>query len=131
MKSIQIAPPRNSLAQGMARGLGWFSIVLGVCEVLAPGAIKHSTGSPGPRALLRAYGVREILAGAAILKSDTPVSMTWMRVAGDLVDIATLVPALSRRNPHQRGGQGAMAFVALATALDLYVAMQGDRRRLF
>jgi len=116
----------NERAQGMARLLGWFSIALGAAELAAPGSIKTNVGTPGPKGLVQAYGLREIGAGIAILTSPKPVAMTWTRVAGDLLDIATLLPALSKDNPHRVGAEGAMAFVLLATAMDVYTAMQGD-----
>ena len=116
----------NSQARTMARGLGWFSLALGLVELVAPGTIKRNVGTPGPKGVLRAYGLREIGGGLAILASDRPVHMVWGRVAGDLLDLATLLPALSKSNPSRAGGEAAFAFVALATAVDIYVAMQGD-----
>ena len=116
----------NETAQFMARGLGWFSIGLGLCELLAPGTIKRNVGTPGPKGLLQSYGAREIITGVAILTSDRPVTMTWARVAGDILDLMTLAPALDGRNPHRFAAEGAVAFVALATLMDAYVALQGD-----
>jgi hypothetical protein len=120
----------NYNAQSMARALGWFSIALGVAELVAPGAIKHKVGTPGPKGLLQSYGAREIASGLAILSSENPVRMVWSRVAGDMLDLATLVPALSKDNPHRTGGSAAFAFVVAAMALDLYVAMQHDEVKI-
>ncbi len=117
---------RRPDARTLARGLGWFSIALGAVELMAPGAIKRHVGTPGSPLLLQAYGLREIGAGVAILLSDRPAAMVWTRVAGDALDIATLVPALGPDNPHRQGALGAMAFVLGATALDVAVALQGD-----
>jgi hypothetical protein len=75
---------------------------------------------------VQSYGLREIITGIGILSSPKPVSMVWGRVAGDLLDIATLLPALGSRNRSPAAAESAMAFVAMATAMDLYVAMQGD-----
>ena len=36
-----------SRAQGVARGLGWFSIALGVAEVAAPRALTRALGMEG------------------------------------------------------------------------------------
>lgn len=116
----------NHQARTLARGLGWFSIALGLTELIAPGTIKRQVNTPGPKGVLQAYGAREIAGGIAILASNRPVSMVWGRVAGDLLDLATLLPTLSKSNPQQRGGEAAFAFVVAATAMDLYVAMQGD-----
>lgn len=116
----------NHAARKLARGLGWFSLALGLTELIAPGTIKRNVGTPGPKGVVRAYGLREIAGGLAILASNRPVGMVWSRVAGDLLDLATLMPALSKRNRQRTGGEAAFAFVALATAMDFYVAMQGD-----
>ncbi len=110
----------------LARGLGWFSIALGAAELLAPGSIKRGTGAPGPASLVQAYGLREVATGAALLMADKPVRLVWARVAGDLLDIATLLPTL-RADNHNRAGAAALGFVLLATATDVIVAMQGDK----
>ncbi len=94
--------------------------------MLAPGSIKRNTGVPGPTTLVRGYGLREIATGAALRAADRPVRLVWGRVAGDLLDIATLLPALRGDNPHRAGAAGALGFVLAATAADLAVAMQGD-----
>ena len=55
-------------AAGMvARGLGWFSIGLGVAELLVPRMIARATGLRGHETLIRCYGVREIATGIGIL----------------------------------------------------------------
>ena len=128
--STAIRTRPNTQAQAVARGLGWFSIALGLTELFAPGTIKRNIGTPGPGVLLQAYGLREIAAGVAILASEKPVGMVWGRVVGDLLDIATLLPALRQDNPHRGGGAAAMAFVIAATALDVAVALQGDEREV-
>ncbi|MBB3936148.1 hypothetical protein [Aureimonas phyllosphaerae] len=116
----------NTDAQTLARGLGWFSIALGLAELAKPRAIRDGTGAPASSGLVRAFGWREIGTGAAILASRRPVAMVWGRVAGDLADLAVLAPTLRHDNPHRTVGLGAFAMVAAITALDLCVALQGD-----
>jgi hypothetical protein len=118
----------NTTARQLARALGWFSLALGAAELIAPGSIKRQVGMPGPKVLLQAYGLREIGTGLAILSADRPVSMVWGRVAGDLLDLATAAPVLRPSNPRRAAGAGSFAFLLLATALDLAVAMQGDEK---
>src|SRR5947209_10102577 len=88
------SPPDTVYAPGikLARGLGWFSIGLGLAEVLAPHAMADLTGVRSP-ALLRAYGLREIICGIGILGSARPAGWLWGRVAGDALDLATLLAA--------------------------------------
>ncbi len=113
-------------APTLARGLGWFSIALGMAEFLRPRLLKRRTGAPGPTTLVQAFGLREIATGALILASDRPVSMVWARVAGDILDLATLAPTIRRSNPNRAGGLVALLLVAGATAIDLYVATRGQ-----
>lgn len=94
----------------VARGLGWFSLALGVAEVTCGDAIARWLGMPRAGALVRAYGVREIVQGAGILGSQDPTPWIWARVAGDGLDVATVLPGLT--DPRHRGN----ALVAL-TAL--------------
>jgi hypothetical protein len=53
-------------------------------------------------ALIRAYGVREIATGAAILYQRDPTPWIWGRVAGDALDLATLAVGLHEDNPRRR-----------------------------
>ncbi|MGN6550263.1 MAG: hypothetical protein ACTHJ3_10255 [Pararhizobium sp.] len=125
MENLMAARSDSTSARHAALGLGWFSLALGAAELLAPRAIQRQTGA-GPSALLRAFGLREIGAGVAILCSERPVRMVWARVAGDLIDLAALLPTASSRNPSRGGGLAALAFVGVATAIDVCVALQGD-----
>lgn len=120
-------PSRLPDARTLARGLGWFSIALGAAELLAPGSIRRGTGVPGPQGLVPSYGAREVATGVALLAARDPVPLVWGRVAGDLLDIATLLPALGRDNPRRAGAASALGVVLLATAADLAVATRGDR----
>jgi len=118
----------NDAGRRMARALGWFSLALGIAELVAPRKIKQGVGLVGPEAVLQAYGVREIGTGLAILGSERPVGMVWGRVIGDLLDLATAAPVLRPGNPRRAAGAASFGFLLLATALDVAVAMQGDRK---
>lgn len=106
----------------LARGLGWFSIALGIAEIAAPRAMTRALGMRGRESLVRAYGMREIATGVAILASRDPTPWIWGRVAGDALDMATLATGLEEDNP-KRGNVGiALAAVAGVAALDYYCA---------
>lgn len=125
------APTRQTLRpESLARGLGWFSIALGVAELVAPRAVSRSAGMNGHAGLVRLYGLRELACGLGILASRDPSPFLWARVAGDLADLAAVVSA--RDDTHERGRErSARAAVNLAavTALDLYVASRCSDRR--
>ena len=109
-------------ADALARGLGWFSIGLGVAELLAPRQLTRMLGMQGGEALVQGFGAREIATGVAILSSQQPAPWVWARVGGDVVDLATLASGLDEGNP-KRGNVGlALAAVAAVTAVDVLCA---------
>lgn len=106
----------------LARGLGVFSIALGIAEVAAPRALARALGMRGNEKLIAAYGMREIATGIGILASKDPTPWIWGRVAGDALDLATLATGLEGHNPKKANIGIAMAAVAGVTALDVYCA---------
>ena len=77
----------------MAMALGWFSLALGIAELMAPRQVAELIGAPqneGTEKTLRAYGAREIASGIAILSYPTESRWLWSRVGGDALDLATL-----------------------------------------
>jgi hypothetical protein len=130
MQSLHEAERDRRHARTFARALGWFSIALGAGELLAARPIKQEIGAKGSSSIFRAYGLREIATGAMILASPEPNRMVWARVAGDALDLATLLPTLRQTNPERMKALGAVAFVAGATLIDIVCAgMDGSRRR--
>ena len=110
-------------ARGLAQGLGWFSIGLGLAELFAPRQLSRSLGMEEQSGLIQAYGVREIATGIGILASRDPTPWVWARVGGDALDLATLAPAVPD-NPQKGNVLVAMMAVAGVTALDLICAQQ-------
>ncbi|WP_245447391.1 cyclase dehydrase [Methylobacterium sp. 17Sr1-1] len=119
-----VDPRSRSAHDALARGLGWFSIGLGLAEILAPRALCRALGLEGREALIQAYGAREVATGAAILMSHDPTPWIWGRVAGDALDLATLATGFEGDNP--RAGTLALATAAVAgvTLADI-VCVQG------
>jgi hypothetical protein len=112
-------------AHALARGLGWFSIGLGIAELTAPRSLARFLGMEERTGLIRAYGMREIATGVGILSQDDPTPWLWGRVGGDVLDLGTLAAGVGRS--HQRQNVGlAVAAVAGVLALDLICA-QGLR----
>jgi len=104
----------------IANFLGWFSIGLGVTEIVAGKQLARALGMPNRGALLRFYGVREIVAGIGLLTQTKKGPWIWARIAGDVVDVATLGAALFTRNPKRGNVALAAAAVAPIVALDVY-----------
>jgi hypothetical protein len=111
-------------AQRLARGLGWFSIGLGVTEMLAPGWLGEKIGM-GPRTgLLRTLGARETLTGVVALTQPRPVGPIWGRVAGDVMDLAVLGKAAREYGTQKNRLAGAAAAVLGVTLLDVVCALK-------
>ena len=111
-----------AMAMPVARFLGAFSIALGLAELLAPRKLAQVSGLSPSTGTLRQFGMRELAAGVGILTSKDPSTWLWSRVAGDAVDLATLVSDLGPHND-QRGRAGiATGAVALITLLDIWCA---------
>lgn len=105
----------------LARFLGWFSIGLGALELLAPRKLAGALGLEGKETLIRAYGAREIGAGILSLSVDKQLGL-WSRVAGDGIDVATLLSGFDGRNPKRPALALALALVLGVSLLDLAAA---------
>ena len=106
----------------LAKTLGYFSIALGVAELIAPRALSRAVGAARIRPVLRAYGVREIATGVAILASHDPAPWIWARVAGDVADIATVAAGRGRNHKSRENSALALASLAAVTAVDIICA---------
>lgn len=111
----------------VATGLGWFSLALGAAQLAAPDAVNRLIGvrpTEANRDLMRAIGVREVIAGLGILRSVDPSGFLWARVAGDAMDLGLLAIALNTGTEPARTGLATLA-VAGVTALDVTAATAG------
>lgn len=129
--TLAVSNPERSLttADRMARFLGWFSLGLGLAELIAPRKITESIGLEGQETLVRAYGGREIAAGIGALSIDAGPAI-WSRVAGDLVDIGTIAYGMREADERQKKNANiALAAVVGITLLDILVASQLTRQR--
>ena len=115
---------RSMNAEKVATALGWFSIGLGVTELITGGRMSKAFGMGDRNAgkLVRAYGVREIASGVAILAGHKKLGV-WSRVPGDLADLGSLWSAVALPSNPRRGRAAlAMGAVAGATAVDVMTA---------
>jgi len=107
----------------LANGLGWFSIGLGLTQLLAPRWLGRQIGIRNERTgLMRALGARETLAGVGVLMGEKKAVPLWGRVAGDAMDLALLAAAL--KSPENEKGRlaGATGMVVGVTLLDFACA---------
>ncbi len=109
---------RAMTTRKFANGLGWFSLGLGVTEVLAAEPLARALGIKSS-ALVRVFGAREIAAGLGILLRDRKAAGVWSRIAGDGLDLAVLGWALRPSNRQRGNAALALAAVAPVVALDL------------
>ena len=113
----------------VAQGLGWFSIGLGLYELLAPEQLSESLGLKDKSGLVRFYGVRELAAGAGIFAQKPGLKFwLWARVAGDALDLATLGTGLTPDNPKRQNATIAFAMVVGVTLLDIWYALKLTER---
>jgi uncharacterized membrane protein len=120
--SLPMFEPRT-----LTQALGWFSIGLGLTEILAPRALGRAIGVGEQPALMRLCGVREVVAGLGMLSERFPSRWAAARVAGDAMDLALLGAAA--RQPDADRARIALAATAVAgvTALDVFATQQLGR----
>ncbi|RJG07442.1 SRPBCC family protein [Noviherbaspirillum cavernae] len=112
----------------LIKTLGWFSIGLGVLQLLAPRTMSRLIGVSGRPLLMRAVGARGIAAGAGLLSQRQAAPWLWTRVAGDAMDLTLLGVAAGRSTSVLRSRVGiATAAVAGVTLLDVLSSVQHAR----
>jgi uncharacterized membrane protein len=120
------ARPGQTTVVPMARALGWFSIGLGLTQILAPRALARATGMRNHSRLMRAVGIREVVSGAGILVRNKP-GWIWTRVAGDAMDLALLGMAATERGQRRSRLAITAAAVAGVAAVDVMASVQQAR----
>ena len=112
--------------KALGLGLVIFSVALGVAEMFGAKRIAQTLEAEGSEPLIRAFGARELVAGAGLLAAPALSTNVWGRVAGDALDL-TALGAAAKAHPRNRAVWGAILFVLGATALDIYTARGLDR----
>lgn len=126
-KVLSTGPSSLGAPDQLGRALGWFSLGLGLLQLLSPSSVTRAVGLEGREGLVRAYGAREIGSGLLSLSLEKDAGL-WSRVAGDGLDIATVLSAYRPSNP-KRGNVGlALIMLVGITVLDI-VAAQGVAAR--
>ena len=120
---------REPYVDGIARGLGWLSVGLGLAQIIAPRAVCRLAGLPPAPTLMRVIGLRELACGIGIITRRNPAPWLKARVAGDAMDLVCLAAAVPMSA--SRGARLGAAFGAIAgvTALDVYCSDELSERR--
>ncbi|HYH82517.1 MAG TPA: hypothetical protein VEX86_22190 [Longimicrobium sp.] len=115
-------------AKRLAVGLGYFSVGLGLAELLGTRRLEEWLGVENAK-LIRAYGVREIATGVQILMGSRLAPLLWGRVAGDVLDLGTLGVALRDPDANRRNLAIAMGAVTGVMLLDILDGMALGKTR--
>lgn len=118
----------NERARQLANALGWFSIGVGLAQLLAPRGVSRAAGLDERPRLMRTLGMRELGTGIGILSQRTPAGWLWARVAGDALDLALLGWA-GRSSRQRRRLALATAAIAGIAALDLVSSIDNTQRK--
>ena len=102
--------------------LGWFSVGIGMAEILFPETLARLSGFPARPKLTRLMGMREIAVGIGILTARNPGPWIQARVAGDAIDLALLGAAFGSRESNPGRLTSTVAMAAAATAADVMYA---------
>jgi hypothetical protein len=127
-KSTGIAK-KNS--DSLAKGLGWFSVGLGLAQIAAPHKVAELAGiepTPDNVRLMRSMGMRELTSGVGILTQPVPDKWLWGRVLGDVMDLALLGAAMGNGKNNGRT-LGATLAVLGVTGLDILAAREMSHKR--
>ncbi|ACC74351.1 hypothetical protein PPMP20_21715 [Paraburkholderia phymatum] len=118
----------SSQLQNVVRAIGWFSIALGVAEVLAPRATARTSGIEQRTGLVRSYGMRELVCGVGVLCARKPGGFLLARLCGDLLDLATVAVTRKPGGRTQRSrAMGAALGIAAIAAADAYATRACSR----
>ena len=112
----------------VAKGLGVFSLGLGLVEMVAPGRMARGLGLPVSPAVVGLFGMREVGAGMAVLTRPDSPGPVWARVGGDVLDLAVLALARGGHRRHERA-RLATAAVLGVTLVDVLCAAALTRRK--
>jgi uncharacterized membrane protein len=110
----------------LARALGFFSIGLGLTQILAPGSVTRLVGLEDHETnhkTMRAFGFREAAAGIGLLARPSDARFAWGRVAGDALDLAVLGRGLGSSGTDRTRLAAATTAVLGVTILDVIAGM--------
>jgi uncharacterized membrane protein len=123
MHTIQTRERSDESVEAISKGLGVFSLGLGLAELAVPSALARLIGIESDRttrATLRVFGAREIASALGIFAKPKRPLPVWTRVAGDVIDLGFLAWALKAKRSNGERIVGAMVAVLGVAALDVF-----------
>ena len=112
----------------LTRALGWFSVGLGLAQVLAPRQVGRFVGLEDPEehvgTIRYLCGFREIAVGAALLTRAKPAVFVANRVVGDVLDLGLLAGVMNNESNDRGKAMRATAAVLGVMALDILNTIQ-------
>lgn len=115
-------------AQRASKALGWYSVVLGAAQIVKPELVAKISGldDSAGREVIRFTGFRELITGVGILARPRDPRWLWVRLAGDVIDLAYLGYKVGTSRSRLRL-LGSVASVLALTAVDGMVAANLER----
>jgi hypothetical protein len=86
--------------------------------------MARSLGLDMDEQAMSAFGAREIASGAGLLSPVKPGPWFWVRVGGDVMDMAALARSVQQDNPRRKMAWFALATVAAIALVDVVMAVQ-------
>lgn len=116
---------KPALSPQLSFALGQNAIGLGVWGLFFPKGVNSFLGmNAHPTLVQAAFGAREMYTGVTLASDPTRTDALWMRVAGDIFDIAVLRKLDRPDNPKRGNARLALGVVLAVTALDAVAAVR-------
>ena len=115
-------------SEALACALGFFSIGLGIAELVAPRLIANRAGARVSPNMMRLYGMREVATGVGLLMAWKRGPWLWGRVAGDALDFATVAATADTRKPY-RLSASSLLLLGIGM-LDIYSVLKATPKNL-
>lgn len=128
-KTIRLATDRvrakPALTPTLSGALGQNAMGLAVWGTFFPKSVNRFLGMDAhPTVVQLAFGLREAYTGLSLVSDPTRKDVLWMRVAGDIFDLAVLSRLNRPDNPQRGNVRVAMGVVLAVTALDALAAVR-------
>ena len=111
---------RDGRGVRLAQGLGWYSLGIGLGELLVPGLVGRVAGlRGGGGGLMQLMGLREIATGLGLLGGRNTTRALDARIVGDVADLIALGVAFANPDNGRKRLLAATVTKLGVTALDL------------